>query len=100
VKFKADDNVISAVRTWLHEQDNEWYQRHTRTYFSLAQGCRSGRRLCGKIEFGDKSSHLNMYYFQYFLINIYCGKKHGALLSGQPPVLKKERPELQLKSVP
>jgi hypothetical protein len=25
VKFKTDDDVISAVRTWLHEQDKEHY---------------------------------------------------------------------------
>jgi hypothetical protein len=27
VKFKPDDDVISAVRTWLHEQDKEWYRQ-------------------------------------------------------------------------
>jgi hypothetical protein len=27
VKFKTDDDVISAARTWQHEQDNEWYQQ-------------------------------------------------------------------------
>jgi hypothetical protein len=27
VKFKADDDMISAVRTWLHEQGKEWYQQ-------------------------------------------------------------------------
>jgi hypothetical protein len=27
VKFKTDDDVISDVRTWLHEQDKEWYRQ-------------------------------------------------------------------------
>jgi hypothetical protein len=37
---------------------------HTGTCFSLAQGCRSGRRLCGKIRFGDKPSQLSVCYFR------------------------------------
>jgi hypothetical protein len=39
------------------------------------QGSRSGWRLCGKILFGDKPSHLNICYFHDLCINIYCGKK-------------------------
>jgi hypothetical protein len=39
---------------------------HTGTCFSLAQGCRSGRRLYGKIRFGDKASHLNVRCFHDF----------------------------------
>jgi hypothetical protein len=27
VKFKIDDDVINAVRTWLQEQDKEWYRQ-------------------------------------------------------------------------
>jgi hypothetical protein len=27
VKFKIDDDVISDVKTWLHEQDKEWYRQ-------------------------------------------------------------------------
>jgi hypothetical protein len=39
---------------------------HTCTCLSFAQGCRSGRRLCGKIGFGDNPSRLNMCYFHNF----------------------------------
>jgi histone-lysine N-methyltransferase SETMAR len=60
VKFKTDDDVISAVKTWLHEQDKELYCQGIHTCFSLPQGCRSGWRLCRKIGFGNKLSHLNM----------------------------------------
>jgi histone-lysine N-methyltransferase SETMAR len=66
VKFKTDGNVISTVRTWLHEQDKEWYQQGTHTFFSLVQGCRSGQRLGKKTGFGDKPSDLNMSYFHEF----------------------------------
>jgi hypothetical protein len=31
VKFKTDDAVIRAVRTWLHEQDKEWYRQGIHT---------------------------------------------------------------------
>jgi hypothetical protein len=34
VKFKTDDNVISAVRTWLHEQGKEWYRQGINTLVS------------------------------------------------------------------
>jgi hypothetical protein len=34
VMFTADDNVISAVETWLHEQDKEWYQQGLHTLIS------------------------------------------------------------------
>jgi hypothetical protein len=27
VKFKTDDDVISDVKTSLHEQDKEWYRQ-------------------------------------------------------------------------
>jgi hypothetical protein len=27
VKFKTEDDVISAVRTWLHEQGKEWFRQ-------------------------------------------------------------------------
>jgi hypothetical protein len=27
VKFKTDGDVIGAVRSWLHEQDKEWYRQ-------------------------------------------------------------------------
>jgi hypothetical protein len=77
------------VLTGLHEQDKEWYWQgymsrtrngtdratwagqgmvqsgHTRTCFSLAQGCRSGRRLCVKTGFGD-TPHTNICYFHDF----------------------------------
>jgi hypothetical protein len=33
VKFKTDEDVISAVRTWLHE-DKEWYQQGTHALVS------------------------------------------------------------------
>jgi hypothetical protein len=59
--------VISDMRTWLHEQDKEWYLQGIHApVFSLVQGCRNGRRLCAKIGFGDKPSHLNMYHFHIF----------------------------------
>jgi hypothetical protein len=57
---------------------------HTLICFSLAQGCRSGRRLCGKIEFGEKP-HLNML-FSWLLINIYCRKNMGHYFLGNPPI--------------
>ena len=28
-KFKTDDNIIHTVKTWLHEQDNSWYQQYS-----------------------------------------------------------------------
>jgi hypothetical protein len=34
VKFKSDDDVINAVRTWLHEQDKEWCQQSIYTLVS------------------------------------------------------------------
>jgi hypothetical protein len=65
LRFKTDDDVISAV-----ENFTAWAGRGMVptgcTCFSLAQGCRSGQRLCGKIGFGDEPSHLNMCYFHDF----------------------------------
>jgi hypothetical protein len=25
-KFQSDDDMVNAIRTWLHQQDKEWYQ--------------------------------------------------------------------------
>jgi hypothetical protein len=58
---------------------------HIHTCFLLAQDCKSGWKLCGKVGFGDKVSHLNMCYFHDFFIN-FTVKKHGALLSGQTSI--------------
>jgi hypothetical protein len=44
---------------------------------------RIGQRLCGKIEVGDKPSHLNMCYFHNFLINIYS-KENMHYFLGNP----------------
>jgi hypothetical protein len=34
---------------------------------------------CGKIDFGDKPSYLNMCYFHDTLVNIYCEKAWGII---------------------
>jgi hypothetical protein len=34
VKFKTNGDVISAVRTWLREQDKEWYRQGTHALVS------------------------------------------------------------------
>jgi histone-lysine N-methyltransferase SETMAR len=34
VKFETDDDVISVVKTCLHEQDKEWYQQSIYALFS------------------------------------------------------------------
>jgi hypothetical protein len=61
IVLKLGEAFLSRIVT----ADDTW---HTRAYFSMAQGCRSGRRL------GDKPSQFNMCYFHNFLINIYYGK--------------------------
>jgi hypothetical protein len=25
-KFESDDDMVNAIRTWLHQQDKDWYQ--------------------------------------------------------------------------
>jgi hypothetical protein len=32
MKFKANEDVIGALRTWLREQDKAWDQQDTHTY--------------------------------------------------------------------
>jgi hypothetical protein len=32
MKYENDDDVIHAVRTWLHEQDKTWYQQGIHTF--------------------------------------------------------------------
>jgi hypothetical protein len=49
---------------------------HTHTSVSLAQGCRSGRRLCGKTGLGDTPSHLNVCYFNDFFNKYLLRKKN------------------------
>jgi hypothetical protein len=48
---------------------------HTRTCFSLAQGCRSGRTVCEETRFGNKPSHLNMCHFLNFFSKYLLRKK-------------------------
>ena len=51
-----DEDVFCTVRTWLHEQD----KAHTR---SLAQGHRSGWRLCGNVVYEVIESLFILYDF-------------------------------------
>jgi hypothetical protein len=53
---------------WRQKWTEQWMvpTGYTCTNFLLVQGCRSGRKLCGKIGFGDKLSNLNMCYFRDF----------------------------------
>jgi histone-lysine N-methyltransferase SETMAR len=45
VKFKTDDDVISsAVRTWLHDQDKEWYRKGIH---ALVSSCRKAVEVDG-----------------------------------------------------
>jgi hypothetical protein len=82
VKFKTDD-VISAVRTWLHKQDKEWYWQGIHALVSC--WCKAVVNGDFVEEQGlDTTFFTWMCYFHDFWINIYYGKKHGALLSGQP----------------
>jgi hypothetical protein len=55
------------VRTWLREQDKEWYQ----------QGARLQKGQTGNIGYGG-NPHLNMDYFHDFLI--FCKKKKWGII--------------------
>jgi hypothetical protein len=61
VKFKIDNEVISAMRTWLHEQDKEWYRQGIHALLSRwRKAAEVERDTVEKTGFGDKPSHLNM----------------------------------------
>jgi hypothetical protein len=64
-KFETDDNVIHAVITLLLEQ----HMAHTHS--SLVPGRTNGRRLRGKIGYGDKPSLFLTCSFHGLGVNIY-----------------------------
>jgi hypothetical protein len=60
---------------------------HTRIYFSSAQGCRSSRKLCGKIGFSDKPTQLIRVIFM-IIEKIFTAEKNmGHYLLGNPRIL-------------
>jgi hypothetical protein len=69
-KFEADDDVIRVVR----ELGCLIGTRHKDTYLTLAQGRRSGRRLCGNIGYEDKPSLFIKCNFHDLGTNIYREK--------------------------
>jgi len=78
-KFWIDEDVIQIVVPWLREQHNGMVlTRHMHTYSLLAQGHRSGQRLCRNTGYGVKPSLFIMSNFHDLGINIYQ-KKEGII---------------------
>ena len=85
-KFEIDEDVIQIVITWLHEQHYGMVlTRHTHTYSLLAQGHRSGMKICRNTGYGVKPSIFIMSSFHDLRINIYR-KKGGDYFLDNPHI--------------
>jgi hypothetical protein len=95
-QFRALKDTIYGTKfeTWWCDSPSEnlatWpgqgteLTRHTHTFSSLAQGCRSGWRHCGKIGYRPKPSLFIICHFYDLGINIYLETKGGHFFLGSP----------------